>query len=322
MDEMEFYSQKSPFPSEFQQNSNENFLQNFAIEKIINLSSFLNEFVFQNFFFEQQKSFQKCKHSTIKLLQELYNRHSLRSFTSERNFWIIPKANQLPNISAIIKEIPFVLKFEARITQMNKFMTEDKNEAKRDDFGDLEVIEIRRGQEIDDGFDKFNSIDDLRNMIRIKYVNEHGMEEIGIDGGGILKEYLTTVCKQAFDPNYGLFKETDERTYRPNPYAEVSQPGKSKGLFNFLGKVVGKALYENILIEPVFARSFLNSLLGRKNGLNDLESLDRGLYKSLLYLKHAENEEIIKELGLTFSLIEDNGFGKLNVIELKPDVRK
>ena len=311
---MEFYSQ---FPIDLPPSTT--FLRNFPMEKILSLSLFLNNFVFQSFFLEQQKSFTKCKHSTIKLLKELYNRHSLRKFTKEPLFWTIPQASLLQaSYPQILKEIPFILPFEARIVQLNKFLLEDKSTAKRDDNYDdvFETVTIRRGYEIEDGFAEFPHLTNLRNMIRIKYMNEHGLEEIGIDGGGLLKEYLCSVCKKAFDPNYGLFIETDERTLRPNPHAEQFHSENSKELLVFLGKIVGKALYDNILIEPVFSRSFLNGLLGRKNVFNDLGSLDKALYKSLLFLKHAEDKEMIKQMGLTFSLVE-NCMGKQDLIELK-----
>jgi len=36
------------------------------------------------------------------------------------------------------------------------------------------------------------------------------MEEKGLDGGGIFKEFLNDISKIVFDPNYGLFKITDK----------------------------------------------------------------------------------------------------------------
>ncbi len=42
----------------------------------------------------------------------------------------------------------------------------------------------------------------------------------------------------------------------------------------FLGRVLGKALYESILVEPQFAHFFLNKLLGRHNYIDDLYTLD------------------------------------------------
>lgn len=289
---------------------------NFPMEKILTLSKFLNNFVYQNFFLEQQKLFSKCKHSAIKLLKELHDRHTLRPFTSDKSFWLISNAILL-NSQALYIEIPFVLPFEARIDKLNKLLKEDQEKVDREDFGDLKIIAIRRGFEIEDGLDKFLKIKNLRNLIRVRYVNEHGIEEIGIDGGGILKDYLTVVCKKAFDPNYGLFIETEEKTLWPNPHIENVHYNYQE-LYLFLGKIIGKAVYENILIEPIFSRSFLNNLLRRKNQFNDLASLDKALYKSLLFLKHTEDENVIQSLSLNFS-INEKWMDHQTLVELKPN---
>ena len=57
-------------------------------------------------------------------------------------------------------------------------------------------------------------------------------------------------------------------------------------MYRFAGKIVGKALYENILTEQVFSRSFLNLVLGKENGLLELNELDPEIYKNLMDLKY------------------------------------
>lgn len=44
--------------------------------------------------------------------------------------------------------------------------------------------------------------------------------------------------------------------------------------FSLFGSLLGKAVYEKILVEPIFAGMFLNHLLGRTNLIDDLPSLD------------------------------------------------
>ena len=53
----------------------------------------------------------------------------------------------------------------------------------------------------------------------------------------------------------------------------------------FIGKIIGKAIYENITIGPKFAGPFLNALIGRKNTFEDLRKVDKDLYNSLCYIK-------------------------------------
>jgi len=40
----------------------------------------------------------------------------------------------------------------------------------------------------------------------VTFVNEFGVEEAGIDGGGIFKDFMENITRAAFDVQYGLFK--------------------------------------------------------------------------------------------------------------------
>ncbi|CAN0575919.1 unnamed protein product, partial [Ectocarpus sp. 12 AP-2014] len=59
--------------------------------------------------------------------------------------------------------------------------------------------------------------------------------------------------------------------------------------FEFLGRVLAKAVFEDILVEPQFSPVFLNKLLGRVsaayNYIDDLYSLDPEVYRNLMQLK-------------------------------------
>jgi hypothetical protein len=43
-------------------------------------------------------------------------------------------------------------------------------------------------------------------QIRVSFINEFGVEEAGIDGGGIFKDFMENITRAAFDVQYGLFK--------------------------------------------------------------------------------------------------------------------
>ncbi len=59
-------------------------------------------------------------------------------------------------------------------------------------------------------------------------------------------------------------------------------------MFEFLGMIVGKSIFEGILIQPIFSRCFLNKVLGKTNHIDDLKLLDEKLYENVMYLKHHE----------------------------------
>jgi ubiquitin-protein ligase E3 C len=48
-------------------------------------------------------------------------------------------------------------------------------------------------------------------------MNEQGMAEEGIDGGGLFKEFVTKLCDNIFDPEYAYFEENEnDRKLMPN----------------------------------------------------------------------------------------------------------
>ena len=54
--------------------------------------------------------------------------------------------------------------------------------------------------------------------------------------------------------------------------------------FNFVGRVVAKAIYDNKLLECYFTRAFYKHILGVMVTYKDMESEDYSLYQSLVYM--------------------------------------
>lgn len=129
------------------------------------------------------------------------------------------------------------------------------------------------------------------------------MTEAGIDGGGVFKEFLTSLVLQAFNTNYGLFMNTSDQLLYPNPHRFAQERTQLKH-YEFLGRILGKALYEGILIDAAFAGFFLSKCLGQVNYLDDLPSLDPELYRGLMFLKNYEGS--FEDLSLYFT-VDDQG---------------
>jgi hypothetical protein len=83
----------------------------------------------------------------------------------------------------------------------------------------------------------------LKGKIRIQFISEQGIPEDGIDGGGLFKEFMDSFAKVAFHPSYGLFLPTTHQLLTPNPDSGEFMHEHIE-YFNFLGKVLGKAVYE------------------------------------------------------------------------------
>lgn len=46
----------------------------------------------------------------------------------------------------------------------------------------------------------------MKGVIRVKFVNDLGVDEAGIDQDGVFKEFLEEIIKRVFDPALNLFK--------------------------------------------------------------------------------------------------------------------
>lgn len=69
------------------------------------------------------------------------------------------------------------------------------------------------------------------------------------------------------------------------PHAAARSLVHGLRMLEYLARIVGKALYEGILLEYSFSPLFVSKLLGRYSFLDELSSLDVELHRNLVYLK-------------------------------------
>ena len=181
-------------------------------------------------------------------------------------------------------------------------------------------IVVHRGRVLEDAFAALGlrrSDVDVKKRIRISFVNEFGENEAGIDGGGVFKEFLECIIKESISPAMGLFESTmDNKLYPASIEPGVYANEKLKKM-EFVGMMIGKALWEGILLELPLATFFLKKIRGTasSSGVDDLPSLDPELAKHLSYLM--DNLATVGELGLTFSITQSS-MDKTKDIELIP----
>ena len=181
-------------------------------------------------------------------------------------------------------------------------------------------VSITRGMVLEDGMRYLNALGErMKQRIVMSYRNEVGVMERGIDVGGLFKEFWCDLSALAFSPDYALFCaiENDENgALFPNPSCFSAHGEDAVELYNFLGKILGKALFEGITIQPVFAHFFLAFIRGNYNYMHilpDLATKDPQLHNNLMFLKTYEGDA--EDLCLTFS-VNDDDFGSGAVVEL------
>jgi ubiquitin-protein ligase E3 C len=243
----------------------------------------------------------------------------------------------------ILRNLPFFIPFETRVQIFREFVHRDQLR-RRNGFVDPDLwrmsivqssqgragngrpsfqdtigrhhADIRRASVFEDAYRNFYDLgEELKEPIQISFIDKFDTVEAGIDGGGVTKEFLTSVTSEAFDPqaSSSMFVENDQRLLYPNPnaYDETVESLKRMDLsttsdeftsqlrgllkrYEFLGRIVGKCLYEGILIDINFAGFFLlkwaltggstsasNESAYRAN-INDLRDLDEGLYQGIV----------------------------------------
>ncbi|CAH2236380.1 jg10760 [Pararge aegeria aegeria] len=210
----------------------------------------------------------------------------------------------------ILREIPFVVPFSTRVLIFQGLLIREKHEHwyEMTNFneGPSIIISVRRTHLYEDAFGKLSPENepDLKLKLRVQLINQAGAEELGVDGGGLFREFLSELLKSAFDPNRGLFRLTKDNMLYPNPGVHLLYDDFPMHYY-FVGRIAGKALYENLLVELPLAEFFLAKMCStREPDVHALASLDPALYRGLLMLKSHRREDV-PDLGLDFTIVSD-----------------
>lgn len=180
----------------------------------------------------------------------------------------------------VLRHVPQSVPFEQRVALLRAWIQRARGQSQ---VRSVTRLVVRRTHLFEDGLTALANAD-WRSRFQVMFVNAAGLQEQGQDAGGLFKEFWEKLAETAFNPNYGLFRATDSRLLFPNPEAGQYHERADK-LFEFLGLVIGKAIFEGIVVEPCFAPFFLAKLLGRHNSYYDLQSLDPSLFANLQRLK-------------------------------------
>ncbi|KAF1952578.1 hypothetical protein CC80DRAFT_479407 [Byssothecium circinans] len=253
----------------------------------------------------------------------------------------------------ILQNMPFFIPFTTRVQIFREFVNLDMtkrrgsadpeawrwNVMQRPDANahfEKHTARIRREHEFEDAFAQFNGLGPgLKEPIQITFVDQFDQAEAGIDGGGVTKEFLTSVTSRAFLPTeeINMFIENDQHLLYPNPAAVEELKERLRQLripegssefrsqvteflqrYEFLGRIIGKCMYEGILVDVNFAPFFLRKWAltggtgsapnesGYRPTLNDLRDLDEALYQGLHQLKNYPGD--VEDFSLNFTVTD------------------
>ncbi|KAI1765873.1 hypothetical protein GGR53DRAFT_247606 [Hypoxylon sp. FL1150] len=196
---------------------------------------------------------------------------------------------------------PKVLEFDNKRSWFNRSVHSKQNVQQRPH--PLLQLQVRRDQVFHDSFKSlyFKTGDEMKfGKLSIRF---HGEE--GVDAGGVTREWFQVLARQMFNANYALFVpvSSDRTTFHPNSLSGIND--EHLMFFKFIGRIIGKALFEGRLLDCYFSRAVYKRILGKPVSVKDMESFDPEYYKSLSWMLNNDITDIITE---TFS-VEDDEFG-------------
>lgn len=320
LDDMEMYEQQEPF----------------KLQDFVSMSHFLNMFVYKSIMGQlfdlktiQSNELFSCAHT---LLLALYRRDCRRAYTPP-NHWLVRDIRDSHFMAdldkgkkpqqVLVQKTPHMIAHGERVRLFRRAVADEKvvlGLTERACGGRSTLVTVRRARLVEDGYRQLAALPSraLKGCVRVRFINEQGLDEAGIDQDGVFKEFLEETIKRVFDPSLNLFRVTSEERLYPSPTSCLQE--NHLQLFEFIGRMLGKAVYEGIVVDVPFASFFLSQVLGQTqqalySWIDELPSLDRDLYRSLTYIKHFQGD--ISTLELTFTVDEER-LGEIVTHELVP----
>ena len=155
---------------------------------------------------------------------------------------------------------------------------------------DNSPLVINRDKILEESFNQFN-IDDL-NLKRNMHI--YFIDEIAKDVGGVYREWYSCLFKEIFEEKKNNFFKLNnneglgKQTYII-PFIEKNDIHQELlDYYKFIGKIIGKALFDKITINYNLNQNLIKLLLGIKEfNIEDLKYYDIEIYKSLINLKNS-----------------------------------
>lgn len=162
-------------------------------------------------------------------------------------------------------------------------------------------LEVRRSCLLEDSVQQLLALDSkaLRQWMRVQFADEPG-----IDVGGLEREWFSLAIEAVLDPQVGVFRPSPgDGGLRFDPAASLpprlgGHP-RARELYEFVGRLVGKAVLERITLDAPLSLPVYAQLLGRVLEFDDLDCLDPELCRNLRWVARADD---VDALGLDFSV--------------------
>lgn len=234
-------------------------------------------------------------------------------------------ANMSTVARRVLVTMPHAVPFLHKVNYLTQSIAADRQEhsAQKIKLG----LKVRRSSIIHDALHQLALIDTceegatlFRARWHVTFIDQHGTQEAGIDAGGVFKEFIELAVLQSLSLDFGAFTVVEGTNWLfPNPHASKVFDSEEQCMqsYRLIGRIVGKAIYEGVVINVQFAPFFLRNLLERGSSMDDLRLVDPQQYRALQRLKEMAD---VEEACLFFA-VEEDVLGQRVTTDLIPDGR-
>ncbi|TMW64992.1 hypothetical protein Poli38472_009159 [Pythium oligandrum] len=151
----------------------------------------------------------------------------------------------------------------------------------------------------------------LHYPLRIEFIGE-----VGIDAGGLQREWFSILFEKLLDDSLGLFMNChrNNQSVAINPNS-IDCTADHLLYFRGIGRLIGRALLEGSTMQARLCLPILKHFLGVPITFSDLQYVDPEVYNSMKWIRENDN---VDALDLTFSVTEIRDERPL-VIDLLPN---
>ena len=148
-----------------------------------------------------------------------------------------------------------------------------------DKSGSNTTLVVSRDNILEESFNQFMTTFelDLKKAMHIFFV-----DEVAHDVGGVYREWYSNLFDEIFSPIQAFFYPVDDRSIGKNSFfiPTIDPPQHQENFaeyYEFIGKVIGKAVFDKITIKTNFNRVIIKHILKLGFGMEDVKYIDSGV---------------------------------------------
>lgn len=188
--------------------------------------------------------------------------------------------------------------FESKVKEIRSYINNHKISW---EYG-CDTLKINRENALRESMDKIDTVNLLKE-VKIDF-----MGEVSYDAGGILREWFMVLIQELESKEMNLFQRSDCDEICYVPHNTLRPTEDVLNYFEFLGKLIAKALIDNITINLCFNKILFKMLIDEQVTIEDVKNIDSQLYASFKNLQCLSKDEIaFCEIYYVYEYQDENG---------------